>query len=120
MYPINSVKWKGGAIDTLQLLVILITAVIGTGNREQLKSLNLLGIADVGTRTQIDEFAVLVEADLFTVRHVVQAPQFVVGLAGSMDFFNRFRALAFDPSKTLVLFDDFFHLGLNGFEVVVI
>ena len=77
--------WKGGAIDTLQLLVILITAVIGTGNREQLKSLNLLGIADVGTRTQIDEFAVLVEADLFAFRHVVEAAEFVGRLADLVD-----------------------------------
>ena len=52
---------KRGAVDTLQLRVILVAAVVGGGNAEQLVGLGVAGAHDVRPGAEIDELAVLVE-----------------------------------------------------------
>jgi len=52
---------EGGAVDALELLVVLVAAVVGAGDRQQLEGFDLFRVADVGAGTQVGELAVLVE-----------------------------------------------------------
>ena len=108
---------KGRAVDALELFVLFIAAVVGTGDGEELEGFDLLGVADVRTGAEVDEIAVLVEADLLAFGDILEAPEFVAFLAEFLDFLNGFLAGAFDAGELLVLLDDLFHLGLDGFEV---
>ena len=64
---------EGGAVDALELLVLLVAAVVGAGDREQLERLQLRGVAHVGAGAQVHELAVLVERDLLPLGDVGQA-----------------------------------------------
>ena len=44
---------EGGAVDALQLLVSLVTAVVGTGDRKEFESLQLRRVADVRAGAKI-------------------------------------------------------------------
>ena len=54
---------EGDAVDAGELLVVLVTAPVGTGDVEQLDRLDDRGIAQVRTATQVGEGTVLVERD---------------------------------------------------------
>jgi hypothetical protein len=53
--------WEGGPVDALQLLVLLVAAMVSTGDREELERLQLGRIPDVGAGAEVDELTVLVE-----------------------------------------------------------
>ena len=74
---------EGGAVDALELLVVLIAAVIGPGDREQLEGLDLLRIADVRAGAKVGELAVLVEGDRLALGDVRKAADLVALLARS-------------------------------------
>ena len=108
---------KGGTVDALELLVVLVSAMVGTGDGEEFESFDFFRVADMGSGAEVDKFSVLVKADLFAFGDVVETAQFVALLSGLLDFFDGFFSRAFNTGKLLVLFDDFFHFGLDGFEV---
>jgi hypothetical protein len=109
--------WEGGAVDALELLVLLVTAVVSTGDGEQLVGFDLLLVADVRACAQVGEFTVLIEADLLAFRHVVEAAEFVGLLADLFDLGDGVLTGAFDTSEALVLFDHLLHLRFDRFEV---
>ncbi len=58
---------EGGAVDALELLVLLVAPVVGAGDREELERLQLGAVAHVGARAEVHELAVLVERDLLAL-----------------------------------------------------
>ena len=108
---------EGGAVDALELFVLLVAAVISTGDGEELEGFDLLAVTDVGAGTQVHELAVLVERDLFALGNVVEAAEFVGFLATGFDDFDGLLAGDLFAAKGLVLFDDHSHLGFDLFEI---
>ena len=85
------------------------------------------GAGDVGSRAEIPEVAVLVDGDGFALGDVADEVEFVLGgliafgesgEAAAVGEGDGFFAGDFDALEGLVLLHDFFHLGLDGFEVV--
>ena len=106
-----------GAVDTLELLVLLITTMVGPGDVQELERLDLRGVADVGTRAEIDEFAVLIEGDGLASRDVAEAADLVSVLAALADQFLGFLAGALEAFELLVLLGDAAHLFLDLHQV---
>src|ERR1017187_5162155 len=46
---------EGGAVNALELLVVLVALPVGAGDTEQLEGLDLRGVGDVGAAAEIDE-----------------------------------------------------------------
>ena len=46
---------EGGAVDALQLLVVLVALPVGAGDGEQLEGLDLRGVGDVRAAAEVDE-----------------------------------------------------------------
>ena len=91
--------------------------MVSASDGEKLEGFDLLGVADVGAGAEVDELAVLVEADLLAFGDVVEAAEFVALLADGLDLLDGFFARALDALELLVLLDDLLHLGLDGFEI---
>ncbi len=85
-------RGEGGTVDSLKLFILLIAAVIGTSDGEQLECFDLLGVVDVRAGAEIEELAVLVEADLLAFGDVVEAAELVALLADGLDLSDRFLA----------------------------
>src|ERR1700685_621010 len=78
-------RGEGGAVDALELLVLLVAPVVGARDREELEGLDLRAVPDVGARAQVHELAVLVERDLLPLGNVGEAPELVALLAPGTD-----------------------------------
>ncbi len=65
---------EGGAVDALELLVVLVAAVVGAGDREQLEGLQLARVAHVGARAEVDELAILVKRNFFALGNTARRP----------------------------------------------
>src|SRR5690606_35809540 len=74
-------RGKRGAVDALELLVLLVAAVVGAGDGEELEGLDLLGVADVRARAEVEELAVAVERDRLAFGDVREAAELVAVLA---------------------------------------
>ena len=99
---------EGGAVDALELLVVLVAAVVGAGDGEQLEGLDLLRVADVGAGAQVDELAVLVERDLLALGNVGEPAELVALLADLLDDLRGLLAGDLPADEGLVLVDTFF------------
>src|SRR5690606_23703556 len=111
-------RWKRGAVDALQLLVLLVTAMIRARDGEQFERLDLLRVPDVGACAEVHELAVLVERDRLALRDVGETPELVAFL--STLAYDAFGLLARDllAGERLVLVDHLLHLGLDLREVL--
>ena len=67
-----------GAVDALEHRVLLVAAVVGTGDGKQLERADLVGVGDVRTAAEVGEVAADVERDLAVVRDVGEAFELVV------------------------------------------
>ena len=108
----------GGAIDALQLLVLLVAAVVGAGDVQQFEGLHLRGVADVGAGAEVDEFAVLIKRDGLAGGDVAETADLVGVLAAFADQLLGFLAGALEALELLVLLGDAAHLLLDLHEVL--
>jgi hypothetical protein len=109
---------EGGAVDALELLVGLVTAVIGAGDGEELEGLQLGRVADVRAGTEVSELAVGVEGDFLALRDVGEAAELVALLAAGLDDLDGLLARDLLAVKALVLVGDLLHLGLELGEIL--
>jgi hypothetical protein len=72
---------EGGAVDALELLVLLVAAVVGAGDGEELERLQLRRVAHVRAGAEVDELAVLVERNFLALGDVGEAAELVALLA---------------------------------------
>ena len=107
----------GGAIDALQLGVVLVAAPVGTGNAFQVKGLGveLFGVADVGAGAEVPPlFPQGVETDGFlNARQDFE----LVGLVLGLDLLFGFGAAHFKALQRKLLVDELDHFLLDGLEV---
>jgi len=111
-------RGEGGAVDALELLVLLVAAVVGAGDVEQLERLDLRGVAHVRAGAEVDELAVLVEGDGLARRDVAEAADLVGVLAALAEQFLGLLAGALEALELLVLLGDAAHLFLDLHEVL--
>jgi|GEM_PF-3437342 len=109
---------KGGAVDTLELFVLFVAAVIGAGDREEFERLQLRGVADVRAGAEVHEFAVLVEGDFFALGDISETAEFVAFLAAGLDDLDGLFAGDFLAEERLVFVGDFFHLRFELREIL--
>ena len=108
---------ESGAVDTLELLVLFVAAVIGAGDVQQLESLDLRRVTDVRPGAEIDELAVLIKGNRLAGRDVAQAADLVGDLPALADELLRLFAGALEALELLVLLGDAAHLLLDLHEV---
>ena len=53
------------SVNALKLFVLFIPTVVGASDAKQLEGLNLLGVVDMSSCTQINELAVAIKTDRF-------------------------------------------------------
>ena len=107
----------GGAVDALQLLVLLIAAPVGSGNLHQLEDLELARRGDVWATAEIDEIALAVERDFLAVGNGLN--QF--GLVMFSDGLEEGGGLITRPDfaqNRQVAFGEFGHALFNGDEIL--
>ena len=63
---------EGGAVDALELRVLLVAFVVGAGDTQQLERADVAGAHHVRPGAEIDEIAVLIERDLFAFGNVFE------------------------------------------------
>ena len=63
-----------GSVNPLQLLVVGVSTVIGTGNLQKFESLDFLGVIDVRACAKIQKLSVLIKGYLLLIRDIVQPP----------------------------------------------
>ena len=107
-----------GAVDTLELLVLLVAAMVGAGDVEELERLHLGGVADVGAGAEVDELAVLIKRDGLAGGDVAETADLVGVLATLKDQFLGFLAGALEALELLVLLGDAAHLFLDLHQVL--
>ena len=106
------------AVNTLELLVFFVAAMIRSRDGEQLHGFDLRGVAHVRSRAKVEKFAVAVERDFFAFGNIGKAAGFK--FAERRRFRNQFFGFFagnFEAFELLVFFSDFFHLRLDFFEV---
>ncbi len=64
--------FEGGAVDALELRVLLVAQVIGAGDVGELERADVAGAHDVGPGAEVDEIAVGVERDLLPLRDALE------------------------------------------------
>ena len=69
-----------GAINTLQLLILLVAAVVGARDVQQFEGLDLRRIADVRAGTEVDELTVLIKGNRLAGGDVAEAANLVGNL----------------------------------------
>ena len=104
-------------VNTLELLVVGIAAVVGSCDTEELVGFDLFGVIDVIASAKVEEIAVLVERDLFAFGDVVEAAKLIVALTELGNHLHGFFAGNFETDEFLVFFDDLLHLDFDAFEV---
>src|ERR1017187_396495 len=109
---------EGGPVDALELLVLLVSAVVGAGDREQLERLQLRAVANVRAGAKVGKLAVLVERDLLPLGYVGKAAELVALLAAGLDDFGGLLPGDLLAQERLVLVGDLLHLGLEPHEVL--
>ena len=107
-----------GAIDALELLVLLVATVIGAGDVQELERLDLRRVADVGAGTEVDELAVLIKGNGLAGGDVAEATDLVGVLAALTNQLLGFLAGALEALKLLVLLGDAAHLFFDLHEVL--
>ncbi len=118
---------EGGAVDALQLRVLVVALVEGAGDAHELEGLAVAGARHVRAGAKIPEVAILVERDLLALGDVIQ--QVDLELARGRAFAQaceapalgerqRLLAADLDLLEGLVLLHDLLHLGLDLLEIV--
>ena len=111
-------RGEGGAVDALELFVLLVAAVVGAGDGQKFEGFEFGGVAHVRAGAEVHELAVLVEGDFLVGGDVGETAEFVAFLAAGDDKRGGFFAGEFFAVKRLVLAGDFLHLGFDLDEVV--
>ena len=106
-----------GAVDALEHRVLLVAAVVGTGDGEQLERADLVGVGDVRAAAEVGEVAADVERDLAVFRDVGEAFELVVLAASGEERMGVFAGhdLAFEREMRL---GDLLHFGFDLRQVV--
>ena len=117
---------ESGAVDALELRVLLVAFVVGAGDVRELERTDVAGAHDVRAGAEIGEFAVAIEGDFFTLRNVLDDIEFEFARRRSLakgakdttlGHGQRFVAREDDALERMVSFDFLFHLGLDLFEI---
>ena len=109
---------KGDAVDAGEHLVVLVALPVGARDAGELKGLQRLGVADVGTDAHVDVVALLVEGDAGVVVQVADVLDLVL-LAALLHKGDGLGAGLLVHGELEVLLDDLLHLGLDRGEVVL-
>ena len=109
---------KGDAVDAGEHLVVLVALPVGARDAGELKGLQSLGVADVGTDAHVDVVALLVEGDAGVVVQVADVLDLVL-LAALLHKGDGLGTGLLVHGELEVLLDDPFHLGLDRGEVVL-
>ena len=106
-----------GAVDALEHRVLLVAAVVGTGDREQLERADLVGVAHVRAAAEVGEVTADIERDLAVLRDVGEAFELVVLAASGEERMGVFAGhdLAFEREMRL---RDLFHFRFDLRQVV--
>ena len=108
----------GGAVDALQLLVLRVTAPVGTGDAGQLEGLQEARVRHVRAAAHVHVFLVVIHAHrLDVVGHVLDQAQLVV-LATGLEDLDHFGARRHLLDHVVVLGDQFTHALLDRGHVV--
>ncbi|MCY1264939.1 hypothetical protein D9M70_133070 [compost metagenome] len=106
-----------GAVDALQLLVLGVTAPVGTGQFGQLEGFQEAGVRHVRTAAHVDVFFVIVQAHGLLVRHVFDQAQLVVFATG-LEHFDHFGARSDFLDHVVIFLDQLLHALFDGRQVV--
>ena len=106
----------GRAVDTLQLLVLGVTAPVRTGHTHQLEHLQETCVRHVGATAHVHVFLVVVQTHGLFVRHVVNQAQLVV-FTTRLEHLNHLGTGRHLLDNVVVLGDQLLHTLLDGGQV---
>ena len=76
---------KSSSVNTLELLVGRIPPVVGASNIKELKSLNLLGVVDMGAGAKVMKFSIAVKRDGLSIWNIFKPTELVFFLPHLFD-----------------------------------
>ncbi len=119
---------EGGAVDALELRVVLVALVVGAGDGGELVGAYVAGAHHVRAGAQVNEVARLVVADRLAVGDVGQVAEFELARVArplrqaaqpaALGVFDGLLAGDKDLLEGVVGLDLFLHLGLDGGEIL--
>ncbi len=110
---------EGGAVDALQLLVVLVTAPVHTGDPQQLDRPEVTGVRHVRTAAEVDEAAGSVHTDRADVSgHAVDDVD-LERLTGLVEESARLVATHGLALERDALLDERLHPGLDAHQIVL-
>src|SRR5438309_5428365 len=78
-------RGEGGAVNALELFVLLTAAMIRAGDGEEFESFQLRRVANVRASAEVDELAVLIKGNFLALGNVGEAAELVTFLADFLD-----------------------------------
>jgi len=108
---------EGGAVDPLQLLILLVALPVGAGDAEQLERLDPSRRRKVRPATEVDEVTLLVTGDDVAVGLVADQLDLQV-IPPALEEPDRVRFRLLDALDLAVAIDDLLHLRFDGRQLV--
>ena len=106
-----------GAIDALELRILLVAEPVSAGEAGDLESFDAAGGWDVRAATEVDELAVAIEADLVARLRELSYEVGLHEVAVALEFGEGLLARLILADKRLIAGDNFGHFGFYGREI---